>query len=169
MRSSQRLEAQQGLDPERDGQVQARFGILEIDAADLADAIEPVAEGVGVDAQPRRRLLLLTGLEVGAQRGDEVSLARAVVLDEGPEVPAAVVDQALVADRGQKPGQAPLRHSDHLAPARLKRASDSITDVTSRSAPATPVGASVGPLKPTEMVKPGFHSAIACWIWSPSA
>src|SRR5450759_3932978 len=57
MRFSQALEAQQGLDPQRDCQVHPRFRVLEIDAADLADPVEPVAEGVGVDAQLLRRLL----------------------------------------------------------------------------------------------------------------
>src|SRR5450759_393793 len=98
--------AQEGLDTKRNREVEARLGVFEVDSADLPDAVEPVAERVGVNAQPLGRLLLLPCLEVGAQRGDQVAFARAVVLDERPEMPAAVIDQSLVGDRGEEAGEA---------------------------------------------------------------
>src|SRR6266850_2449612 len=108
---------QEGLHPQRDRQVEAGFGVLEVDGADLADAVEPVAQRVRVHAQPLGGLLLLARLEVGPEGSDEVALARGVVLDERPKMPPAVVDQPLIGDRGKQPGQPELRHRDHLAPA----------------------------------------------------
>src|SRR5258708_39187212 len=111
------LAARERLPAERHREFQARPGALEAAPADLADALEPVAERVRVHAQVLRRVLLLARLEVGAERGDQVPLAGAVVLDKRPEMPAAVVDQALVRDRGEEPGEAELGHGDDLAPA----------------------------------------------------
>src|SRR5882672_5241936 len=70
------LHTQQGLHAQRDRQVEAGFGVFEVDAADLADAVEPVAQRVGVDAQALGRLLLLARLEIGPEGRDEVALAR---------------------------------------------------------------------------------------------
>src|ERR1700674_1240154 len=111
------LEAQESLDPKSHGEVEARLRVLEVDPADLADAVEPVAERVRVHPQLLSRLLLLARLEKGAQRGHQVPFAGGVVLDQGPEMPAAVVDQAFVGHRGEEPGQTQLGHRDHLAPA----------------------------------------------------
>src|SRR5207237_8158400 len=97
------LHSQKGLNAQRNGQVQARLRVFEIQARDLADAIEAVAERVGVDAQPVCGLLLLAGFKVGAESGDERALARAVVLYQRAEVAPAVVHQALAADRGEQP------------------------------------------------------------------
>src|SRR5260370_29337245 len=68
--------AQKRLDPQGDGEVEARSRVLQGDAADLADAIEAVAKRVRVHAQPGRRLLLLARLAVRAPPGPQASLAR---------------------------------------------------------------------------------------------
>jgi len=44
------LHSQERLHSECDGQVQARLRIFEVEAADLPDPVQPVAERVGVDA-----------------------------------------------------------------------------------------------------------------------
>src|SRR5206468_12364671 len=92
------LHPQQGLDAKSHREVEARLRVLEIEARDLADAVEAVAERVRVDAQALRGVLLLPGLQVGAEGGHERALAGGVVLGQRAEVAAAVVDQALVAD-----------------------------------------------------------------------
>src|SRR5438270_8700408 len=111
------LHSQKGLDPQGNRQVEARFGILQIQAGDLADPVEAVSQGVRVDAQLLGGVLLFAGLEVGPERGDQGALAGAVVLDQRAEMAPAVVDEALVAHRRQQTGQAELRHGDDLAPA----------------------------------------------------
>src|SRR5438128_7289446 len=110
------LHAEQRLDPQRYRQVQARLGIFQVQPRDLADAVEAVAERVGMDAQPLRGVLLLACLEVGAQGRDQGALTSAVVLDQRPEMATAVVDKALIAHRGQKPGQPELGHGYDLSP-----------------------------------------------------
>src|SRR5581483_12314143 len=102
------LQTEQRLDPDRDGQVEARLGILEFGAGDLADAVEPVAERVGMDLQPARGRLLLTGLQVGLERLDEATAALPVVLVERSQVAAGELDQALVVDRSQQAGEPEL-------------------------------------------------------------
>src|SRR5438128_6075157 len=109
------LHSQKGLDPEGNREVEPRFGILEVQAGDLPDPVQAVAQGVRMDAQLLRGVLLLAGFEVGPERGNQGSLACAVVLDQRAEVAAAVVDQALVADRSQQTGQSELGYCHHLA------------------------------------------------------
>src|SRR5438093_13331579 len=96
------LHPQQGLDAKSHGEVESRLRVLEIEARDLADPVEAVAESVRVDAQALGGVLLLAGLQVSAERGDERALARGVVLGQRAEVAAAGVDQALVADGGKQ-------------------------------------------------------------------
>src|SRR3989442_1257987 len=43
------LHSQKGLDPERNREVEPRFGILEVQARDLPDPVQPVAQGVRTD------------------------------------------------------------------------------------------------------------------------
>src|SRR5207302_9645513 len=93
------LHAEQGLHAQGDGEVEARLRVFQVQAGDLPDPVQAVAKRVGMDTQSLRRLLLLPRLEVCPQRGDERSLARAVVLDQRSEMAPAVVDQPLVADR----------------------------------------------------------------------
>src|SRR5437764_7573105 len=97
--------SQKSLNSECHSQVQTCFGVVEVHAADLANAVEPVAKRVGVDPQPLGGLLLLAGFEVGAQGGDQASVAGAVVLRQRSEQAAGVVDQALVGDRREQPGE----------------------------------------------------------------
>src|SRR5690348_1283583 len=111
------LQAEKRLDPQRHRQVEASFRVLEVEAGDLADAVEPVAQRVRMHAQALRGLLLLAGLEVGAQRRHERRLARGVVLDQRAEVAPAVVDEPLVTDRREQAGEAELGYGDDLAPA----------------------------------------------------
>src|SRR3989475_11917722 len=107
------LHSQKGLDPERNGEVEPRFGILEVQAGDLPDPVQAVAQGVRMDTQLLRRMLLLAGFEVGPERGDQGALAGAVVLDQRAEVTPAVVDQPLVADPGPKAPPADLANAHH--------------------------------------------------------
>src|SRR3989442_6185106 len=111
------LHSQKGLDPERNREVEPCFGILEVQAGDLPDPVQAVAQGVRMDTQLLRRMLLLASFEVGPERGDQGALAGAVVLDQRAEVTPAVVDQPLIADRGQKARQSELGHGHHLRPA----------------------------------------------------
>src|SRR5438270_9457575 len=111
------LHAQQRLDTQGDSKVEAGLWVLQVDAADLANAVEAIAKRVRVHAQPRRRLLLLARLEVCAQRRHQAALARAVVLHQGTEMAPAVVDEPLVGDGGEQAREAELRHRDHLPPA----------------------------------------------------
>src|SRR5215467_5852787 len=108
------LHPQQRLNSQSDRQVESRLRVLEVESGDLADAIEPVAQRVGVDAEAMRGVLLLAGFEVRAQGCDERAFSRAVVLDQRTEVPPAVVDEPLVAHRGEKARQPKLGHSDDL-------------------------------------------------------
>src|SRR5438445_11572200 len=108
---------QKSLDPQSDGQVEACFGIFEVDAADLADAIEPVTERVRVDPETRRRLLLLARLQIRPQRRHQAALLRPVVLHERPQVAATVVDEAFIGHGGEQSGEPELRYRDDLAPA----------------------------------------------------
>src|SRR5437660_12884660 len=110
------LHSQKRLNSQGDRQVQARLGVFEVQARDLADAIEAVAERVWVDAQAVRGLLLLAGFEIGGEGGDERALARAVVLNQRAEVAPAVVHQAPVAHRREQAARAPLRPRARLAP-----------------------------------------------------
>src|ERR1700682_83021 len=66
---------QKGLNPQRDGQVEACLRFFEVDTADLTDPIEPVAERVRMHPQALGCLLLLAGLGVGPPRCNEASLA----------------------------------------------------------------------------------------------
>src|ERR1041385_3919019 len=96
------LHAKQRLDAQRHREIEPGLGILQVEACDLTDPFEPVPKRVGVHTKALRCLLLLAGLEVGTQSRHQRALARAVVLDEGTEVAAAVVDQPLVAYRGEQ-------------------------------------------------------------------
>src|ERR671924_48617 len=75
---STRLQAQKGLDAQRDREVEACLGIFEVEAGDLPDPLQAVAKRVRVDPQPLSGLLLLARLEVRAKRGDERAFPRAV-------------------------------------------------------------------------------------------
>src|SRR6266849_3146349 len=93
--------AEERLNAQRDGEIQARLRLIQVEVADLADAVEPVTQRVGVYAQPLRRLLLLSGLEICTQRRNEAAVAGAVVLHERTEQTVGVVDEALIRDRGE--------------------------------------------------------------------
>src|SRR5207245_10632957 len=108
---------QKSLDPQSDGQVEACFGVFEVDAADLADAIEPVTERVRVDPEARRRLLLLARLQIRPQRRHQAALLRPGVLHQRPAAAATVVDEAFIGHGGEQAGEPELRHRDNLAPA----------------------------------------------------
>src|SRR6266571_8902364 len=110
------LHPQKRLHPQGDGEVESGLGILQVEAGDLPDPFEAVAQRVRMDAEALGRMLLLPRLEVRPQRGDERSLAGAVVLDQRSEMAPAVVDQPLVADRGEEAGEPQLRYGNHLAP-----------------------------------------------------
>src|SRR4029077_4379641 len=99
------LHSQQGLNSEGHGQVEARLGVFEVEAGDLADAVEAVAKGVRVDPEALRGVLLLAGLEVRTERRHQRSLTRGVVLHQRAEMAAAVVDEAFVAHRRQQSRQ----------------------------------------------------------------
>src|SRR4030088_983225 len=108
-------EAEQALDAQRDRQVQARLGVVQLRPRDLPDAVEPVAQRVRVHAQPPRRRLLLALLQVGLQGGDQVAAPQAVVVDQGAEVAVHELDQPVVADAGQEAGQPELGLTGLLA------------------------------------------------------
>src|SRR5256886_8449382 len=76
------LHSQKGLNSERDREVEPGFGVFQVQAGDLADPVEAVAQRVRVHAEPLRRVLLLAGFQVGPERGDQGALAGGVVLDE---------------------------------------------------------------------------------------
>src|SRR5207302_8382477 len=103
------LHAQQRLDTQGDSKVEAGLWVLQVDAADLANAVEAVAKRVRVHAQPRRRLLLLARLEVCAQRRHQAALAWAVVLHQGPGTAPAVGAAPLVGDGRPQARRATLR------------------------------------------------------------
>ena len=106
------LHSQKGLNSQRDREVEPGFRVFQVQAGDLADPVEAVAQRVRVHPQALGRVLLLAGFQVRAERRHQRPLARAVVLDQGTEVSAAVVDQPFVAHRGEQPGQPELRNSD---------------------------------------------------------
>src|SRR5205085_6073383 len=108
--------AQQRLHAQRHGEIQARLRLLELETADLADAVESVAQRVGVHAQPLRRFLLLACLEIGTQRRDEAAVARAVVLHERTEKPLRVVDEPLIRNSREKARKPELGDDHDLAP-----------------------------------------------------
>src|SRR5437879_4449407 len=111
------LPTEQGLHSQRDGHVEARLRVLEVDSADLTNSIEPVAQGIGMHTQALGSFLLLARLEISSKRRDEAPLACSVVLDERTEVPACVVDQAFIGYRCQQTGEPQLWHGHNLAPA----------------------------------------------------
>src|SRR2546421_6246302 len=110
------LHSQKGLNAQRNREVEPGFGVFEVQTGDLPDTVEAVAKRVRVHAELLRRVLLLAGFEVGPERGDQGALAGGVVLDERTEVAPAVVDEALVADGGEQPGQPELGHRHDLPP-----------------------------------------------------
>ena len=74
------------VDAEREVEAKADVGVVEVEAGDVAHAVEAVEDGVAVDPEQGRRFLgAAAGVEEGLEGADQVGAVLAVVGDQGGE------------------------------------------------------------------------------------
>ena len=96
---------------QREGDVEDGRRVIEVNAEQCLDPTDAIDDGVHVDEAPRRDAPLDAILgDVGTERGQEVAVVRAVVVDDRPKR-ALGEGVELLARAG--PQQEPVRAADH--------------------------------------------------------